>query len=198
MLTRSVFIYMYIKFIDYLKNIINEDKKLSIADELGLIDSDDIKSNGDETSVSVDELEKARERAKSDNNKNSAATIKKVLDSCGLGLEKIRLTKTKENTSAVVYKENGFSIDAVWIAEDGPMSGEGYSEQDGKNKLNSIIDGFIDQGGELIKRGTIKENSESKIKFGSDFTILISPIILNSAEDGSGFDRTFLKIESIN
>ena len=97
MLTRSVFIYMYIKFIDYLKNIINEDKKLSIADELGLIDSDDIKSNGDETSVSVDELESARERAKLDNNKNSAATIKKVLDSCGLGLEKIRLTKTKEN-----------------------------------------------------------------------------------------------------
>ena len=54
MLTRSVFIYMYIKFIDYLKNIINEDKKLSIANELCLIDSDDIKSNGDETSVSVD------------------------------------------------------------------------------------------------------------------------------------------------
>ena len=111
MLTRSVFIYMYIKFIDYLKNIINEDKKLSIADELGLIDSDDIKSNGDETSVSVDELESARERAKLDNNKNSAATIKKVLDSCGLGLKKIRLTKTKENIIDLLAMTDPHKID---------------------------------------------------------------------------------------
>ena len=58
---------------------------------------------------------------------NSAAVIKDVLDKVGMGLETVRQTQTKENTSTSTYKLNGHGVEAIWVMDDGPMKEEGYS-----------------------------------------------------------------------
>lgn len=177
------------KFLSYL----DLQEKIKLADELGLTPGSSATASKDvETVVTSTELEKYKQGKPV----NSAAIIKDALEYSGLGIDKIRQTKTKENTSTSIYKKNGFSIDAVWISEKGPMEDEGYSVKDGENKLNDLLTSFEKQGGRIIKRGTTKENSQSVLQFEDDFKIIITPFILNSAIDGSGFDRTFLIIET--
>ena len=127
-----------------------------------------------------------------DRSDNSGATIKDALDAIGAGLETVRQTITKENTSTANYKEDGHDVKALWLLEDGPMEDEGYSLKDGENKLKNLVDSFKKQGGEIIKLGTTKENSKTVIEFDGEFKLTIIPLVLNSAIDGSGFDRTFL------
>ena len=66
---------------------------------------------------------------------NSAAVIKDVLDKVGMGLETVRQTQTKENTSTSTYKLNGHGVEAIWVMDDGPMKEEGYSLSDAEEKL---------------------------------------------------------------
>lgn len=163
-------------------------EKGNLADELGL--RAEIDSNGS-TVVTDTDMKKEGDS----NIPNSAALIKGVLDGLGLGMEKIRQTKTLENNSSSIYKINGFAVEAVWLSEDGPMSEEGYSEKDGIAKLKKIVDAFKDEGGKIISTGSIKPGSKTIIEFKDYFNINLNPIVVNSAIDGSGFDRTYLAIE---
>lgn len=124
---------------------------------------------------------------------SSGAVIQTALDNVGMGLEKVRQTQTKENTKLTPYKENGIVVEALWMSEDGPMSKEGYSAQDGDSKLSKLIDAFEKEGGKVVKRGSLKLNDSSKIQF-EDFKIVLSAVIINSSIDGNGFTRTYLKI----
>lgn len=126
-------------------------------------------------------------------NVSSAAVIKDAFHNTGYGMDLIRQTQTKDNTSSSVYKENGHSVDAFWIMEDGPMSEEGYSDIDAKQKLKTLIDEFKKLGGNIDKIGNI--DSLSTIISFEDFKISLIPLMLNSAIDNSGFNRTYLKVE---
>ncbi len=126
-------------------------------------------------------------------NISSALVIKTALKQVGMGLELIRQTQTKENTETSTYKENGNSVNALWMAEDGPMSEEGYSEEDGLQKLKKLSDAFIAQSGKIIKTGSLKPKDPTKIKF-ENFTVSLESLKINSALDNNGFVRTYLKI----
>mgnify|MGYP003603844795 FL=1 len=122
---------------------------------------------------------------------NSAVIIKTVLDDLGLGTDPIRQTETNKNTSTSIYKENGHSVDAIWVYEDGPMEGEGYSMNDAESKLSNLIKGFGDNDGSIKKSGTVKSKTDSVIQF-NDFTVTIKVIAINSAKDNSGYPRLYL------
>lgn len=126
---------------------------------------------------------------------NSSYVIKQSLSEAGYGLEKIRQIKSEDNTKTVIYKMNGFPVEGVWITEDGPYESEGYSEQDGLEKLKNIIKELEELGGTVKKTGTISSGDKSIIKY-EEFTINIVPIKLNSAADGSGYERRYLKFET--
>lgn len=125
---------------------------------------------------------------------NSAAIIKDALDNTGLGLDLIRQTQTKENTSTSVYKENGHSVNAIWAMEEGPMEGEGYSLADAEEKLTNLVNAFQKLGGVISNNGSIKNKKNVIIKF-NEFSINIIPIEVNSSLDGNGFNRLYLKLE---
>lgn len=124
---------------------------------------------------------------------SSGNVIKLALKSANLGEEVVRLTKTKENTATENYRIDGNTVKAVWITEEGPMSTEGYSEKDGANKLERLLDGFTQQNGKLIKKGSTKPNDESIIEY-DNFRIILETFRVNSAVDGSGFNRTYVRI----
>lgn len=126
---------------------------------------------------------------------SSGAVIETALDSVGLGIEIVRQTETVENTKLTPYKENGQIVKAVWVVENGPMKEEGYSIEDGNKKLNDLIKAFEDQGGKIIKIGSLHKGDESRIKF-KDFDIILSAFTINSALDKKGFSRTYLKVIS--
>lgn len=126
---------------------------------------------------------------------NSSYVIKQALSECGYGLDKIRQIKSEDNTKTVIYKENGFAIEGVWITEDGPYKDEGYSEKDGLQRLSNILDALEELGGTIKKRGSISSGDMSTVKF-EEFTINVVPIKLNSAIDGSGYERRYLKFET--
>lgn len=133
-------------------------------------------------------LKEAEER-----NLNSGAIIKDVLDYTGVGLEPVRQTQTKENNKTSIYKEKGFTVNAIWVEEDGPMKSEGYSSEDAERTLLKLLEGFKNSGGNLVKTGNISNKTISTINF-DNFSIDIIPFAINSALDGSGFNRTYLKI----
>ena len=91
---------------------------------------------------------------------SSGNVIKLALKSANLGEEVVRLTKTKENTATENYRIDGNTVKAVWITEEGPMSTEGYSEKDGTDKLERLLDGFTQQNGKLIKKGLHVVNAQ--------------------------------------
>ena len=124
---------------------------------------------------------------------SSASIINDMLKNVGMGLELIRQTQTKENNQTYTYKENGHSVDALWMSEEGPMEEEGYSLEDGIAKLKKITDAFVSLGGKLIKTGSLRPKDYTKIKF-DDFTVSLETIQINSALDGNGFNRKYLKI----
>lgn len=125
---------------------------------------------------------------------NSAAIVKDALDKVGMGLEAVRQTQTKENTSTSIYKVDGHNVEALWVMEDGPMSEEGYSETDATSKLTELVSAFESLGGKVSKSGNIKNKENAEIKF-EEYTIKLVPFEINSALDGSGFDRTYLRID---
>ena len=125
---------------------------------------------------------------------NSAAVIKDVLDKVGMGVETVRQTQTKENTSTSTYKLNGHSVEAIWVMDDGPMKEEGYSLSDAEGKLKSLVDAFATNQGTVSNAGSIKNNETAVIKF-EEFTINLVPFTINSAVDGSGSDKTYLRID---
>lgn len=129
-----------------------------------------------------------------DRSSNSAAVIKDVLDKVGMGLETVRQTQTKENTSTSTYKLNGHSVEAIWVMDDGPMKEEGYSLSDAEGKLKSLVDAFATNQGTVSNAGSIKNNETAVIKF-EEFTINLVPFTINSAVDGSGSDKTYLRID---
>lgn len=124
---------------------------------------------------------------------NSGSIIKDVVDFAGVGFENIRQTATKENNTTSVYKEKGFPIKAIWVVEDGPMNEEGYSIDDGEKTLSKLIEGFKNNSGKIIKTGSVRNKTNTTIQF-DNFSIEIIPFTINSAIDGSGFHRTYLKI----
>lgn len=129
-----------------------------------------------------------------DRSSNSAAVIKDVLDKVGMGLETVRQTQTKENTSTSIYKVDGHKVEAIWVMDDGPMKEEGYSLSDAEGKLKSLVDTFATNQGTVSNAGSIKNNETAVIKF-EEFTINLVPFTINSAVDGSGSDKTYLRID---
>lgn len=129
-----------------------------------------------------------------DRSSNSAAIIKDALDKVGVGLEPVRQTQTKTNTSTSTYKLNGHSVEAIWVMDDGPMKEEGYSLSDAEGKLKSLVDTFATNQGTVSNAGSIKNNETAVIKF-EEFTINLVPFTINSAVDGSGSDKTYLRID---
>jgi len=129
-----------------------------------------------------------------DRSSNSAAIIKDTLDKVGVGLEPVRQTQTKENTSTSIYKVDGHKVEAIWVMEDGPMAEEGYSEKDAETKLTELVTALESFGGSTKKSGSIKNKESAEIKF-DEFTVKLTPFEINSALDGSGFDRTYLRID---
>ncbi len=129
-----------------------------------------------------------------DRSSNSAAVIKDGLDKVGMGLETVRQTQTKENTSTSTYKLNGHSVEAIWVMDDGPMKEEGYSLSDAEGKLKSLVDTFATNQGTVSNAGSIKNNETAVIKF-EEFTINLVPFTINSAVDGSGSGKTYLRID---
>lgn len=121
---------------------------------------------------------------------NSGATIKDALDAIGAGLETVRQTTTKENTATSNYKEDGHDVSALWILEDGPMEDEGYSINDANKKLEDLLKAFTKLGGKIITKGSITKSSV--IKF-NNYNIELESFAINSAKDGSGFKRVYLK-----
>ena len=129
-----------------------------------------------------------------DRSSNSAAVIKDVLDKVGMGLETVRQTQTKENTSTSIYKVDGHKVEGIWVMDDGPMKEEGYSLSDAEGKLKSLVDTFATNQGTVSNAGSIKNNETAVIKF-EEFTINLVPFTINSAVDGSGSDKTYLRID---
>ena len=129
-----------------------------------------------------------------DRSSNSAAVIKDVLDKVGMGLETVRQTQTKENTSTSIYKVDGHKVEAIWVMDDGPMKEEGYSLSDAEEKLKSLVNTFATNQGTVSNAGSIKNNETAVIKF-EEFTINLVPFTINSAVDGSGSDKTYLRID---
>ena len=125
-----------------------------------------------------------------DRSDNSGATIKDAVDAIGAGLETVRQTITKENTSTANYKEDGHDVKALWLLEDGPMEDEGYSINDANNKLEGLLKSFTKSGGKVITKGTITKTSV--IKF-DNYNIELVSFAINSAKDNSGFKRVYLK-----
>lgn len=129
-----------------------------------------------------------------DRSVNSAAVIKDVLDKVGMGLELVRQTQTKDNTSTSNYKKDGHSVEALWVMDDGPMKDEGYSLEDAENKLKKLVEAFASSGGKTANAGSIKNNETAVINF-DEYTINLVPFTINSAVDGSGSDKTYIRID---
>lgn len=129
-----------------------------------------------------------------DRSANSAAVIKDVLDKVGMGLELVRQTQTKDNTSTSNYKKDGHSVEALWVMDDGPMKDEGYSLEEAESKLKKLVETFASNGGKTDKPGSIKNNETAVINF-DEYTINLVPFTINSAVDGSGSDKTYIRID---
>jgi alanyl-tRNA synthetase len=123
---------------------------------------------------------------------NSEAIIQQSLKDTGMGLDIIRQTKSLKDTSSVVYKQDGNSVKALWIMEDGPMEQDGYSEKDANKRLVDITKAFENNGGKVTKSGSIKDGDITRLKF-DNFEIDITPFSLRSTQDSSGFMRKYLK-----
>jgi hypothetical protein len=131
---------------------------------------------------------------KEQEDQNSEAIIQQSLKDTGMGLDIIRQTKSLQDTSSVVYKQDGNSVKSLWIMEDGPMDQDGYSEKDANKRLSDITKAFEKNGGKLTKTGSIKDGDITRLKF-DNFEINIVPFSVRSTLDNSGFIRKYLKFD---